>query len=317
MSLRSTVWNSKEARPRTPIRVVLGVVILVTVSLLFTIPPLFVLSVLDVALITGAGTGTMLLSTGLSGIASVVGVWLAGRYVDRRRFADFGLGLDRGWWIDCGFGLALGGLLMSAIFLVQLAFGWITVTAVFAGEALLSAVAGSLLLFLIVGIYEELLVRGYLLTNLAEGARGTLGIAGAIAFGTLVSSVAFGALHASNPNATLVSTVSISLAGVMLALGYVLTGEIAIPIGLHVTWNLFQGTVYGFPVSGLELGSSLVVVETEGPRVITGGGFGPEAGLVGVAAMVAGSLATVAWVRYRYGEIALETGVARPRLRDR
>lgn len=317
MSLRSTVWSSKEGRPRTPIRVIAGVVILVLVSVLFTIPPFFVLSVLDVALVTGAGTGTMLLSTGLSGIASVVGVWLAGRYVDRRRFADFGLRLDREWWIDCGFGLALGGLLMSAIFLVQLAFGWITVTAVFAGEALLSVVVGSLLLFLIVGIYEELLVRGYLLTNLAEGARGTLGIAGAIAFGTLVSSAAFGAFHASNPNATLVSTVSISLAGVMLALGYVLTGELAIPIGLHVTWNLFQGTVYGFPVSGLELGPSIVAVETEGPRVITGGGFGPEAGLVGIAAMVAGSLATVAWVRHRYGTIRLETDVARPDLRDR
>lgn len=317
MSLRSTVWNSKEGRPRTPIRVIAGVVILVVVSVLFTIPPLFVLSVLDVALVTSAGTGTRLLSTGLRGIASVVGVWLAGRYVDRRRFADFGLRLDREWWIDCGFGLALGGLLMSAIFLVQLAFGWITVTAVFAGEALLSVVVGSLLLFLIVGIYEELLVRGYLLTNLAEGARGTLGIAGAIAFGALVSSAAFGAFHASNPNATLVSTVSISLAGVMLALGYVLTGELAIPIGLHVTWNLFQGTVYGFPVSGLELGPSIVAVETEGPRVITGGGFGPEAGLVGVAAMVAGSLATVAWVRRRYGTIRLEADVARPDLRDR
>ena len=316
MSLRSTVWNAKESRPRTPIRVIVGVVILAAVSALFTIPPLLVLSVLDVALITGAGTGTALLSTGLSGIASVVGVWLAGRYVDRRRFADFGLSMDRDWWIDCGFGLVLGGLLMSAIFLVQFALGWITITGVFAGEALLSAVAGSLLLFLIVGIYEELLLRGYLLTNLAEGARGILGIAGAIAFGTLVSSVVFGVFHASNPNATLVSTVSISFAGVMLALGYVLTGEIAIPIGLHVTWNLFQGTVYGFPVSGLELGPSIVAVETEGPRVITGGGFGPEAGLIGVAAMVAGSLATVAWVRHRYGAIRVETDVARPGLRD-
>lgn len=317
MSLRSTVWSSKEDRPRTPIRVIVGVVILVVVGALFTIPPLLVLSVLDVALVTGVGTGAMLLSTGLSGVAAVVGVWLAGRYVDRRRFADFGLGIDREWWIDCGFGLALGGLLMSAVFLVQLALGWITVTGVFAGEALLSAVVGSLLLFLIVGIYEELLLRGYLLTNLAEGARGILGIRGAIVFGTLGSSAAFGALHASNPNATLVSTLSISIAGVMLALGYVLTGEIAIPIGLHVTWNLFQGTVYGFPVSGLDLGQSLVAVETEGPRVVTGGGFGPEAGLVGLAAMVVGSLATVAWIRYRYGTIRLEADVARPDLRDR
>lgn len=315
MSLKSAVWNPEENRPRTPIRVVAGVVLLLIVTVLLTAPPLFVLSVLDVALFAGAGVGTMLLSTGLSGVGAVVGVWLAGRYIDRRRFSDFGMGIDRAWWIDCGFGLALGGLLMSGVFLLELALGWIEVTGAFVGEALLRAIAGSLLLFLIVGIYEELLLRGYLLTNLAEGARGTLGIAGAIALGTIASSVAFGALHASNPNATLVSTLSISFAGVMLALGYLLTGELAIPIGLHITWNLFQGTVYGFPVSGLDFGASIVAIEQGGPAVATGGSFGPEAGLLGFVAMVAGCLLTIAWVRWRYGSVGIAERVAIPDLR--
>ncbi|MCH7660211.1 MAG: CPBP family intramembrane metalloprotease [Euryarchaeota archaeon] len=315
MSLKSAVWNGEENRPRTPIRVIAGVIILAVVTALFMIPPLFVLSILDVALLATAGLGLALFTTGLSGIASIAGVWLAGRYVDRRRFADFGLGIDREWWVDCVFGLALGGLLMTGIFLVQLAAGWIEVRAVFAGEALLWVVVGSLLLFIIVGIYEELLLRGYLLTNLAEGARGPLGIGGAIAFATIASSLAFGALHASNPNATLVSTLSISFAGVMLALGYVLTGELAIPIGLHVTWNLFQGTVYGFPVSGLDFGASLVDIEQGGPTAATGGSFGPEAGLLGFGAMVAACLLTVWWVRWRYGSVEIDDSVAVPELR--
>ncbi|MDL5363516.1 CPBP family intramembrane glutamic endopeptidase [Halalkalicoccus sp. NIPERK01] len=315
MNLKATVWNAKEGRPRTPVRIVAGVVILAIVTGLLTIPPLFVLSLLEVGLLAGAGVGAMLLSTGLGGVAAVVGVWLAGRYVDRRRFADFGFGVDRAWWIDFGFGLALGGLLMTGIFLLELALGWIEVTGAFAGEALLSALVASLLLFLIVGVYEELLLRGYLLTNLAEGARGLLGIGGAVAFAILASSLVFGALHASNPNATLVSTLSISFAGVMLALGYVLTGDLAIPIGLHITWNLFQGTVYGFPVSGLDLGASLVGIEQGGPAVATGGSFGPEAGLLGFGAMVVGCLATVAWVRWRYGAIGVEEDVALPDLR--
>lgn len=314
MSLRSTVWNAAERRPRTPVRLVAGVVVLVIASALVTVPPLLVLVVLDVAFV-GMGVGSTLVTTGLGGVGAVLGVWLAGRYVDRRRFVDFGLRIDRDWWLDCGFGLALGGLLMTGVFLVQFAAGWIEVTTVFAGEALLWVVAGTLVLFVIVGFYEELLLRGYVLTNLAEGARGTLGIAGAIVFGTIASSVAFGALHASNPNATLVSTLAISFAGVMLALGYVLTGELAIPIGLHVTWNLFQGTVYGFPVSGLDFGASVVEVEQGGPAVATGGSFGPEAGLLGFGAMVAGCLLTVLWVRWRYGDVGIEKGVAVPDLR--
>ncbi|WP_122088136.1 CPBP family intramembrane glutamic endopeptidase [Halalkalicoccus subterraneus] len=317
MSLQSLVWNAEEGRARTPLRIVAGVVVLVIVTAVLTIPPLIVLSILDVALLAGAGVGvgSALVSTGLSGIGTVVGVWLAGRYVDRRRFADFGLGLDREWWIDCGFGLALGALLMSGIFLLELGAGWIEVRALFAGEALLWVVVGSVVLFLIVGVYEELLLRGYLLTNLAEGSRGSLGVAGAIALATVVSSVVFGALHASNPNATLVSALAISFAGVMLALGYLLTGELAIPIGLHITWNLFQGTVYGFPVSGMDFGASVVDIEQGGPAVATGGSFGPEAGLLGFGAMVAGCLLTVAWVRWRYGTVGIDEDVAIPDLR--
>lgn len=321
MSLRPAVirlvWHPEERRLRTPLRIAGGAAILGVLTVLVTIPPVaFLLLVETTALVASMATLT-LVSIAASAVATVAGVWIAGRYLDRRRFVDYGLRIDRDWWIDCGFGLALGALLMTGIFATKLAAGWITVTSVGAGENLLAWVFAAVVAFVLVGVYEELLIRGYLLTNLAEGARGTFGERGAVLFAVLASSIAFGAFHASNPNATLLSTFNISIAGVMLALGYVLTGELAIPIGLHVTWNLFQGTVYGFPVSGLELGPGIVAIETTGPRLITGGGFGPEAGVVAVVAMVAGSLLTVAWVRYRYGSVALDADVARPALRDR
>lgn len=319
MSLRSTardlVWNRTESRPRTPVRIAIGIALIGVLAVIATIIPVVVLGVFEAIAITTTALG-VLVTTAASAIATVLGVWLAGRYVDRRRFADFGMGLDADWWLDCGFGLALGAILMTGVFLAELAAGWITVTAVLSGEGLLLGVLTALALFLFVGIYEELLLRGYVLTNLAEGTRGSLGIGGAIAFGTLVSSGLFGALHASNPNATLVSVLAISIAGVMLALGYILTGELAIPIGLHITWNLFQGTVYGFPVSGLDIGASVIGLDQSGPTVATGGSFGPEAGLIGLAAMLAGCLATLGWVRYRYGGVALDRDVVVPDLRD-
>lgn len=315
-TLRELAWHPEERRLRTPLRIAGGSLLLGVATLLVTIPPVAFLYLVESTALVASTALVRLVSIAASALGMVAGVWIAGRYLDRRRFRDYGLRIDRDWWLDCGFGLALGALLMTGVFAVKLAAGWVTVTGVFGGENLLRWVLVAVGVFVLVGIYEELLLRGYLLTNLAEGARGTLGERGAVLFAVLASSLAFGALHASNPNATLVSVLTISIAGVMLALGYVLTGELAIPIGLHVTWNLFQGTVYGFPVSGLELGPSIVAVETTGPRVVTGGGFGPEAGLIGLGAMVVGSLATVAWVRRRYGGVALDDGVARPELRD-
>jgi hypothetical protein len=55
-------------------------------------------------------------------------VALAGRFLDRRRFAGFGFHFSKLWWLDFGFGLFLGGLLMAAIFAVEFAAGWIRVT---------------------------------------------------------------------------------------------------------------------------------------------------------------------------------------------
>ena len=298
-------WNDDERRLRAPWRLVLGTVVYLAASL-----------VVGVAISRGGLLGALgvqdpvvrrAVSTTFNGVIVLGSVAVAAVLLDRRLYADYGFGLGRDWWLDLGFGLALGAGLMTAVFLVELAFGWVTVTGTFVAGGLGFAVEFGLVLyvFLWVGLYEELMTRGFVLTNLAEGFRLSwpveVGRPVAVGLATLLSSALFGVLHAANPNATVVSSVAIGVAGVMLALGYVLTGELAIPIGLHVTWNLFQGAVYGFPVSGLGLDASVVAVEQDGPRLLTGGAFGPEAGLIGLAAMVAGSVLTVGYVQWRYG----------------
>ena len=247
-----------------------------------------------------------------------ISIWLAGRFLDRRPFADFGFHLNRDWWIDFGFGLLLGAVLIGVIFVVELAAGWVTVTGTFVTRnpeaSFLPTILVPLVTFLAVGFYEELFSRGYQLQNMAEGLTWRLITPrAAIIIATLLSSAVFGALHAGNPNATLFSTLNIVFAGVLLAMGYLLTGELAMPIALHITWNFFQGNVFGFPVSGTDFRSATIIaIEQRGPDLWTGGPFGPEAGLLGLGAMALGILLTVLWVQYRYGRAGLDLSLAEP-----
>lgn len=257
-----------------------------------------------------------LLLTGLGGlIAITISVVLAARFLDRRPLRDFGFHFDAAWWRDLGFGLGLGAVLMLGVFLVEWAAGWITITdTFFVASRFEISFVGSVLIYvgayLGVGIYEEIFSRGYQLLNISEGLQSLLTSRGAIIAAWVLTSAIFGLAHAGNPNATWISTFNIMLAGLFLGLGYILTGELAIPIGLHITWNFFQGVVFGFPVSGNAPGTTFIAIEQGGPAVWTGGAFGPEAGLIGIVTMLVGSAATWLWIRQMRASTALETSLA-------
>jgi membrane protease YdiL (CAAX protease family) len=263
----------------------------------------------------------------IGSVAALIGVllsvWLAGRFLDRRSFADFGFHLSGGWWLDLFFGMALGALLMTVIFLVELGLGWITITGAFLslvpGTPFAIAILLPTAVFLCVGFYEELFARGYQLRNAAEGLNlPFVGPRNAVILAWVLSSAFFGYLHANNPNATLSSTFNVALAGLMLGFGYVLTGELAIPIGLHISWNFFQGSVFGFPVSGLTpVGATFLSTDQGGPTLWTGGPFGPEGGLLGPAAMLLAGLLIALWVRLRSGRLAVHAPIAAGPKQDR
>lgn len=221
------------------------------------------------------------------------------RALDRRPLRQLGIVPGPGYGGDLAFGLALGAGLMTLVFVAELCAGWITVVGVlhsrvphesFAAGALYMGLA-----FVAVAFYEELSDRGYLLRTLAQGFVGhRIPAPMALVAAALLSSLAFGLGHLGNPHATLVSTFNITVTGVMLALPYVLTGSLAASIGLHASWNFFQGVVYGFPVSGLTTPAKLLVIEQAGPPLWTGAEFGPEAGLVDLFVSLLGA-ALIVW----------------------
>ena len=256
-----------------------------------------------------------LIVVALSALAIVAVTLFAARFLDRRPISDLGLQFTSGWRRDLGFGLFLGALLMLLIFLVELALGWITIQDVFYTRLpypFSMALVSPLVLFLLVGIYEELMVRGYVMKNLAEGLSfHPLGGKAGMLLGLLLSSALFGLFHAGNPNASPVSTVYLFLAGLFLGLPVLLTDQLAIPIGIHITWNFFQGNVFGFPVSGTSTNSTTFIsVHQGGPDLWTGGAFGPEAGLLGIAAMLVGVILIVWWVKRTRGRAGFCLSVA-------
>lgn len=246
----------------------------------------------------------------------VASLWLAGRLLDRRSFADFGFHFSRRWWIDLAFGAFLGAILMAFIFVVEYAAGWIKITDVFYVREGINFPYWIIALvgfanFISVAIREEIFSRGYHLRNMAEGFNlPRVSPRTALIIGYVVSSSMFGLFHMFNPNATLVSIINLIIAGLFLGLGYVLTGELAMPIGVHLTWNFFQGYVFGFPVSGGASRAAVFGIEQGGPEVWTGGAFGPEAGIIGLIAIVIGCVLTVLWVRWRYGTARLQESLA-------
>jgi membrane protease YdiL (CAAX protease family) len=212
-------------------------------------------------------------------------VYVARRWLDKRSFESLGLKLDGRTLLDILAGIGITFVQMGFIYVLMLAFGWLTFEG-FAWEfdplnVVITNVITFFIVFIFVGWNEELLSRGYHLQTIASGLN--------LFWGVIISSAIFGLLHLGNPNATWVSAAGIFFAGVYLAYGYLRTKQLWLSIGLHIGWNFFEGVGFGFPVSGLDI-YALTRISVHGPEIWTGGAFGPEAGLIVLPSLVLGAL---------------------------
>ncbi len=202
------------------------------------------------------------------------------RFVNRKPFSAVGLAFHPGAFRDAAMGCLLGFLMMAGIFTVEYGLGFASVA--WRGLApfdLLRIGASSLLLFALSAVFEELTFRGYLFQTLIQG----------ISFlpATLLFAVVFAFAHLWNPNASPFGLINVGLAGIWLSIAYMKTRSLWLPIGLHFSWNFSQTTLFSFPTSGIDFsGRSLLDLIQSGPVWITGGGFGPEGGILATLALL-------------------------------
>lgn len=208
--------------------------------------------------------------------ATLALTWAFCRFLDRSSLSQLGL-QKRRWLAYLGAGLGLGALLIILVFAVLWAAGWLTVDRSVTWQS--PEFVASVLTWIIISFVEELSFRGYIMQGLARA----WGMPAAVA----VSSVLFGAVHALNPNPSVLGVFTIVVIGVLFACAYLLTRSLWLPVGLHIGWNLVEIQFLGFPGSGHTEPSILHTI-TRGPVVMTGGAFGPEGGIVALAAALLG-----------------------------
>ena len=192
--------------------------------------------------------------------------WLVGSYEDRK--------IDELSMRKClkhtGIGFLWGVLMMTAIIGIFALCGWYKIV----GCCFNVAVVYRLLMtYFVVAVGEEIVFRGIMFRLLDSQFNVWVAL--------LISAVVFGVAHIINPNATVVSTIGISLAaGVLFGLLFKYYRTLWVPIGIHWSWNFVQGTVTGSPVSGMAPDYSILKSVTSGPEILTGGPFGPEASII-------------------------------------
>lgn len=229
-----------------------------------------------------------LMNAGLLALA-----WVFFRALDGRDWRRLGLWFYPGWLRESAVGLAIGAALIVVVAGTLGLGGWVSFSMRAAPPA--GPLAVTLVMLLLAAAFEEILLRGYAFQRLVD----SLGALGAV----LVTSALFGALHIPNPSATPLSTANTVLAGVLLAVAYLKTRGLWLPIGLHFAWNFLMGPVLGLPVSGIEFGGFLTTT-TAGPAWISGGAYGPEGGVVLTVAVTAAA----AWL-WRARAISLSPGM--------
>lgn len=204
------------------------------------------------------------------------------KVIEKRSFSSIGFNKNN-WLKKYSLGFLIGLAMMSIIVLILFPFGYITVEKNPIQPVGVSAIASVLVIlfgWIIQGATEEIVTRGWLLNVLSTKYN--------IGVGLLISSTLFGLMHLTNPNVNYIAVINIILVGLFYGLYVIKTNDLWAVCGMHSAWNFAQGNIFGFKVSGLDVSvGSLIDLNLVGSDFVTGGIFGPEAGITATFILLA------------------------------
>jgi membrane protease YdiL (CAAX protease family) len=221
--------------------------------------------------ITGLNSGFAMFLDWVQCISMIFFVVLFWKVYDRKPIRDIGLINIKKGYKDLLKGLALGAISMIIVFIILVASKNITLENSLLKPNFNSSLLTGLVLFIFVGINEEMFARGYCMTVLKQTGNKWVIV--------IVSSIIFSLMHSLNPSMSFLSYLNLFLFALLAAYMFIKSNNLWLSIGYHITWNYFEGNIFGFQVSGLGT-SSLYTLRAPTNNIITGGSFGPEGGLV-------------------------------------
>jgi membrane protease YdiL (CAAX protease family) len=215
---------------------------------------------------------------------ALLGYYLFVRVVERRPVAEL---LGPGVLQEALAGFLIGMLLFGLVIAVLYALGLYTVDGVNPWTAMLPGLFAAVM----AGVAEEILMRGLAFRFLERW----LGSVAALA----ITAAVFGLLHLPNPAATIMSSAAIALeAGILLGAAFMATRRLWLAIGIHAAWNFTQSGIFGVATSGFAV-KGWLQGRLQGPTVLSGGAFGPEASVVAVVICLAAGVAMFQVARRR------------------
>lgn len=214
-----------------------------------------------------------------SDIMLILVVFLFCRFIQKRRLRTLGF-VKKDMWKEYGIGFLFGFLFFSAC----VALGLVTGGLKFGGispEFSTVIFVGWLLGYMVQGMAEEVLCRGYFLCSYAR--RYPLYAA------VIANALFFAALHLFNSGITVLAFVNLTLFGIFASLYFIRRGNIWGIGAFHTVWNLVQGNFYGIQVSGMPVGNTFLTMNpVEGKELLNGGAFGMEGSLICTLVYIAG-----------------------------
>jgi membrane protease YdiL (CAAX protease family) len=231
-----------------------------------------------------SGLWSMLLEELFNFIAAVIPAVILSR-VERRPWGVYGLpgkqAFGRLFWIGALWGFGGISLLMFALYgLHAFAFGHVSLH----GARLVRFAAFWGLMFLLVGLFEEFLLRGYTQFTLARG----------IGFwpAAVVMSCAFGLIHLRNEGEQWRGLLAAAFIGFFFCLTLRRTGNLWFAVGFHALWDWGETFFYSVPDSGMVAPGHLLRSSLHGADWLSGGSVGPEGSVLCVVVIA------VLWIAF-------------------